>query len=252
VPTAFACRALLEAYQAFRDTRFVTVADEVCRFILSGLTRPVDSGDEICFSYTPIDESVVYNATLLAGESLASAGQITGNDEYIQMAARSARFVINRQRTDGAWVYGEAAAQQWVDNFHTAYILMSLDRISNAVPGLRPEISGSLSRGIEYWIANFFADDGAPKYYDNSLYPIDIHSAAVAVVGLSNLRHLDERLLPLARRTIEWTVENMLDADGHFYYQRKRNVTIKTPFMRWGQAWMAYALARLLEAEAAD
>jgi hypothetical protein len=44
----------------------------------------------------------------------------------------------------------------------------------------------------------------------------------------------------------------MLDAQGFFYYQVRRDRTIKTPFMRWGQAWMAYAIARLIEAGAAD
>ena len=40
---------------------------------------------------------------------------------------------------------------------------------------------------------------------------------------------------------------NMLDAQGFFYYQKRKNGTVKTPYMRWGQAWMAYALARLIE-----
>jgi acyl-coenzyme A synthetase/AMP-(fatty) acid ligase len=39
----------------------------------------------------------------------------------------------------------------------------------------------------------------------------------------------------------------MLDPDGHFYYQKRKDRVVKTAFMRWGQAWMAYALARLIE-----
>ena len=251
VPTAFACRALIAGYGAFRDERFLIEADRVCRFILSGLERPVESATEICFSYTPVDKGIVYNASLLAGESLAAVGRLTANEGYLATAAKAARFVLKRQRNDGAWVYGEAPTQQWVDNFHTAYILVSLVRIADTVPELEPDISAAVAKGIGYWIDNFFLGDGTPKYYDNAVYPIDIHSAAVAIAALSELTVIDGRLLPLARRVAEWTTTNMLDPDGHFYYQIRKNGTVKTPFMRWGQAWMAYALAQLIEAETA-
>jgi hypothetical protein len=251
VPTAFACRALVEAYQVSRDEDHLTAADSTCRWMLNVLNRPVETDDEICFSYTASDQGRVYNASLLAAEPLAAVGQLTGNDKYLQTAAKAARFVLNRQRSDGAWVYGEAASQQWVDNFHTAYVLVSLGRIAGAVPQLRSEIDAAIERGALYWLANFFLDDGTPKYYGNAVYPIDIHSAAVAVAAMSEMRMVDERLLPMARRVAEWTIANMVDGEGYFYYQMRKRRTVKTPFMRWGQAWMAYALARLMEAEAA-
>ena len=250
VPTAFACRAIVEAYGAFRDDSLLNAADEICAFILTCLNRPVDDGDEISFSYTPLDNSVVYNASLLAGESLAAVGQLTQNSKYLKIASRAARFVIKRQRADGAWVYGAAGKQQWVDNFHTAYVLLSLNRIADAIPDMGDETAGPLKAGIDYWLDNFFLQDGTPKYYANKLYPIDIHSPAAAIAVMSELRTLDPRLLPMARKVAEWTVHNMLDERGFFYYQLRRGRIVKTPFMRWGQAWMAYALARLIEAEA--
>jgi hypothetical protein len=240
----------VEAYQAFRDASYLETADQICRFIVSDLARPVESDEEVCFSYTPVDTGIVYNASLLAGETLASVGQLISMDDYLRMAAKAARFVINRQRPDGAWVYGEAPTQQWVDNFHTGYILVSLKRIWDAAAQMHDEISPAISKGIEYWLANFFLEDGTPKYYDSSVYPVDIHSAAVAIAAMSELSPLDARLLPVARRTADWTISNMLDADGHFYYQLRKRGPIKTSFMRWGQAWMAYALAKLMEAEA--
>lgn len=247
VPTAFACKAFVEAFESFRDERFLTAADEICLFVLGQLNRPVETADEICFSYTPVDNGIVYNATLLAGEALARVGSLTDNVEYISMAAKAARFVLNRQREDGAWVYGEAPTQQWVDNFHTGYILVSLDRITRGVPVIEARANEAIGRGINYWLGNFFLDDGTPKYYDNAIYPIDIHSAAVAIVAMSELHRRDERLLPAAKKTADWAMDKMLDQAGFFYYQVRKNRTIKTPFMRWGQAWMAYALARLIE-----
>ena len=71
-------------------------------------------------------------------------------------------------------------------------------------------------------------------------------SSAIAV--LVELRDSDARALPTAERVAAWTIENMRDSEGFFYYQLREGETVKTPFIRWGQAWMAYALAKLLEA----
>jgi hypothetical protein len=239
----------VEAFQLFEDEKYLTVADEICGFVLHGLNRPIETDDEVCFSYTPVDNSIIFNASLLAGESLARVGAILGNAEYLQMAAKSVRFVTRRQRTDGAWVYGANEAQAWVDNFHTAYILQSLYRISTLIPDLRSETDDVIRKGSAYWLDNFFLYDGTPKYYDKSIYPIDIHSAAVAIDALCELIELDDRMLPMAKKTAEWTIENMLDPEGYFYYQKRKTSVVKTPFMRWGQAWMAYALAHLIESE---
>ncbi|MEQ1921536.1 MAG: hypothetical protein ABL952_03410 [Pyrinomonadaceae bacterium] len=249
VPTAFAQQAFIEAYQLFDDNNFLFAADEICEFILTGLNRSNETDDEVCFSYTPGDHTIILNANLLAGECLARVGTATGNEEYLKMAAKTARFVIRRQNASGAWVYGASETHGWVDNFHTAYVLQSLYRISGEVEELRSETFDAINLGGGYWFAKFFLDDGTPKYYDNEIYPVDIHSAAAAIAAMSEMRAIDERMLPMAQKTAEWTIENMLDTDGYFYYQKRKTGIVKTPYMRWGQAWIAYALARLIEAK---
>ncbi len=249
VPTAFAQQALVEAYQAFGDELYLNAADEICRFILTGLNRPTETDDEICFSYTPGDNTVILNANLLAGECLARVGAAIGNDEYLKMAAKTARFVIRRQNTNGAWVYGANETQGWVDNFHTAFVLLSLYRISGEIEELRAETFDAINLGGGYWLRKFFLDDGTPKYYDTSTYPVDIHSAAAAIAAMSEMKAIDERMLPTAQKIADWTMGNMLDPEGFFYYQLRKSGVVKMPYMRWGQAWMAYALARLIEAK---
>jgi uncharacterized protein YyaL (SSP411 family) len=103
--------------------------------------------------------------------------------------------------------------------------------------------------GTDFWLANFFLADGTPKYYDRQTFPVDIHSAAAAIVALCELNEFDERCLPLAEKVARWTVENMRDSEqGFFYYQKRKSSLVKTSFIRWSQAWAGYALARLIEA----
>jgi hypothetical protein len=108
-------------------------------------------------------------------------------------------------------------------------------------------ITQALQRGYEFWRERFFLADGWPKYYHDSLYPADAHAAATAIITLLELQGLDRSALPLAEKIATWTIRNLRDRRGFFYYQRRRFFTIHTPYMRWTQAWMLYALARLLE-----
>jgi hypothetical protein len=47
-----------------------------------------------------------------------------------------------------------------------------------------------------------------------------------------------------------WAIKTLLDARGFFHYQRRRFYTVRIPYMRWSQGWMAYGLARLIEEDA--
>ena len=50
--------------------------------------------------------------------------------------------------------------------------------------------------------------------------------------------------MELARRVAAWALRELFDPRGFFYYQKRRLRTVRTPYMRWSQAWMAYGLAR--------
>jgi hypothetical protein len=238
VPTAFAARALIEAGHA--------EARSVCDFIMNDLPRTVDTETEICFSYAPNTNTRIFNASLLAAEVLASVGKTTGENELIELAERAARYVVNNQQPDGSWLYGAEPKQAWTDNFHTAYVLFSLKRITD-ISTRKNEFQQGLERGYQFWKNNFFLADGWPKYYHDESYPADVHAGASAIVTFLELNDLDSSSTAIAEKVAHWSIANMRDEQGFFYYQRRRFYTVRTPFMRWSQAWMLYALARLLE-----
>ena len=160
---------------------------------------------------------------------------------------RAARYVIRRQRQDGSWAYGARDYQSWSDNFHTAFILASLSRIIDSCEAGRDELESALNRGYEFWQERFFLTNGWPKYYPDRLYPADIHSAAAAITTLVELRGRIPGALDLANKIAQWTLGNLRDQRGFFYYQHRRFHMVRIPYMRWSEGWMAYALARILE-----
>jgi hypothetical protein len=247
VPTAFAARALLEAARAFDDQSYLGVARSACDFILNDLNRAEETDTEVCWSYSPLDRTRIFNASLLAAETLGSVGALTGERELSELAVRGARYVAGRQRTDGSWAYGADGYQSWADNFHTAFVLTSLSRIMASCGACRDEFEEAVRRGYEFWRERFFLADGWPKYYHNRLYPADAHSAGTSIVALLELEWVDRGAFTLAEKVALWALRNLRDRAGFFYYQRRRFYTVRTPYMRWAQAWMLYALARLLE-----
>jgi hypothetical protein len=255
VPTAFAARALCEAAEVFSHEEYLPFARTICDFVLNDLNRSEETDTEVCFSYSPLDQTRVFNASLLAAETLAVVGRLTGESSLREWAMRAARFVCRRQRADGSWAYGGNDYQSWADSFHTAFVLGSLSRIIDSMgtepeavaTGLIDEFDNTLRRGYEFWKESFFLDNGWPKYFPDRLYPGDAHSAASAIVTLVDLRGRIPGTMILADKIAEWAIDNLRDKRGYFYYQRRRLHTVKIPYMRWSEAWMAYALGRLLE-----
>jgi hypothetical protein len=181
---------------------------------------------------------------------------LTKDNDICDMAIRTARYVLKHQRQDGSWTYGAEPRQNWIDNFHTAFLLVSLSRIIKAartIPGnavndsFINDATAALRRGYDFWRERFFLADGWPKYYHDSLYPADAHAAATAIITLVELRELDDSAPQLAEKIAAWTIHNLRDDRGFFYYQRRRFYSVHTPYMRWTQGWMLYALACLLE-----
>jgi hypothetical protein len=257
VPTAFAARALVEASRALGDESYLQAARSACDFILNDLNRSEESADEVCFSYSPLDRTRVFNASLLAGEVLASVGALAGENDLVDEGMRAARYVVRRQNDDGSWAYGVDGYQSWADSFHTAFVLTSLSRIIEAVsePGavatgsLRQDLEDPVRRGYEFWRERFFLANGWPKYFPDRLYPADAHSAASAIVALVELRGRIPGTIILAEQIAEWAIGNMRDRHGFFHYQRRRFFNVRTPYMRWSEAWMMYGLSRLIECQ---
>jgi hypothetical protein len=254
VATAFAARALAEAAEVFGPKPYLPFARTICDFILNDLNRSEETADEVCFSYSPLDRTRVFNASLLAAEALATIGRLTGEQSLGDWAARAAFYVVRRQRADGSWAYGADSHQAWADNFHTAFVLTSLSRITDAFTeplvlagGLLDQLNNSLRRGYEFWIERFFIGHGWPKYFPDRLFPADIHSAASAIIALVELRSRLPGTMILAEEIANWAIANLRDPSGFFYYQRRRFYKVRTPYMRWSEAWMQYALARILE-----
>jgi hypothetical protein len=240
VCTVFAAHAFLDWHEKSGSPHALELAASSCRFLLGRINRERE-GEGHSFSYTPLDRSRVHNVNLLAAELLARACAVTGSGEYREAAERAVSFTLARQRDDGSWLYGEGPSQKWIDSFHTGFLIVSLKHIIKHLG--REDWTPRLKAAHEFYERRFFLADGTPSYYHDRLYPIDVHSAAQAVITFTEMTDLVPNAEKMANRAVEWAINNLQDRAGFFYFQRHRFYTIKTPHIRWAQAWMLYALS---------
>ena len=239
VNSSFIGHALLDSYQYTAKERALEIALSIAKFILLDVNRKEDSRG-ICFSYSPLDRTFVHNANLLGASFLIRLYKYLPRDELKTVALASLTYSMSYQRGDGSWYYAETDYQRWIDSFHTGFNLQSSLYFLKEGFGLEHKIS--FEKGVRFYADNFFLDDGSPKYYHNRTYPLDIHSAAQALVFFSIIEGYEG----LKQKIAQWMLENMQDQKGFFYYQKNHFYMNKIPYMRWSQAWALHALTSLM------
>lgn len=240
VATTYAAYGLFDAYEATGNTCYLNVALDAVNFVLKDLSRDYRDDGSFLFSYSVTKgNNTVYNASLLGSKLLSRAYYYNKDESLIEVARGSVQAVMNAQEKDGSWVYGELPIQSWKDSFHTGFNLECLADYMKFTGD--KSFEAGINLGFDYYTKNFFTDEGIPKYYNNEIFPVDIHSPAQLVVTVESLGRMKE-YRGLVEKVINWTIENMQAPKGYFYYQKKKYWTTKIPYMRWSQAWMAHSL----------
>jgi polysaccharide biosynthesis protein VpsJ len=241
--TSLIGHAFLDAYDHLQKPASLEVAVSSCEHILHDLNKFSD-GDSVCIGYFPGQNLRVHNANTLGASLLARTYSYTRNESYRTLARQSVQYTAQYQRPDSSWYYGEASNLRWVDNFHTAYVLDCFKHYIQSTGDERHD--KCMMDGFHYWKKTFFLEDGTPRYYDYKALPIDIQCCSQAIDTLVLFSDRDPQSLSLALKVAAWTIENMQDSSGYFYYRRySRWLVNKTPTLHWGQATMLCALAGL-------
>lgn len=245
VCTTFVADALLDLYEQRGDERCLEMAKSAAEYILNELYWT--DGDSVHSLSYPLPRLPVriHNANFLGAALLCRVSKHTGDGRFLGPALEVARYSASRQKSDGSWVYGELPTQQWIDNFHTGYNLAGLRAISSYAD--TADFDSHIERGFHFYRTHFIREDGAPRYFHDHLYPIDVHCVSQSLITLVDFKDLDEGSVHRARSVFEWAMRHMWDERGYFYYRVTPFYTARTSYMRWGQAWMLLGLATFLE-----
>ena len=241
--TAIIGQAFLEGYELLGDKRYLDVARSACEWVMALPREKTDTGT--CISYYAFTQESIHNSNMLGAAMLARTAKYTGQKEHLALASAAMDYSCTRQLPDGAWYYGEAYNHHWIDNFHTGYNLDSLKLYIGTTGDKTYE--PNLKKGFQFFKNTFFEDSGRPKYYHDRTYPVDSQCIAQAIETLAHFSGDDKESIPLAVKVADWTIDNMQDPNGYFYYrQYPLGIKAKTPMLHWAQATTYRAMALIL------
>jgi hypothetical protein len=229
---AFAIAALLEAE---RDAGRMDLGDHARRAAQSILDNLwIEPGG--FFAYHPHSRANIHNANLLGAWAVWAA---LGDDAMVHdRVCRAVERTLADQRPDGSWPYGEGATSLgWVDSFHSAYVLMCLERLRAVDSG----IEDAIVRGGQFY-QRFFGPSGEARLWAHRRYPEDGHSGGTGLTALALLvrrGHVEREVLDrVAARLLDTGIRG-----GHVVFRRYRwGLRTFVNYVRWCDAHTALGL----------
>ena len=203
--------------------------------------------DHECFTYGYyMKNKYVPNCDAEVISSYRYTRRIVEDDRIHEICRISLNKLIDYQNDDGSWFYSyfhDGSIYKQLD-FHQGFIINGLIDAKSIYPTMEREISTTLTRAVDSY-NSLFSTEGRCHYRHPRRYPTDIHNQAQGIITYSKLYDVfkDKKFYDKLKLICKWTIKNMQDPDGYFYYQKGRFLANKIPYLRWSQAWMMLALS---------
>lgn len=242
-------RALYEYYEIFKDESIKNKVIESSGFILENI-KFTNYKEGICFNYNPKSEGCCYNASLHATGCLAMVYYFSKDNSLLEMVKQSVNFVISKQKKDGSWFYGftnNPENERKQIDFHQGFILESIFDIKELLEIHNPLWENAIKKGVTFYRDKQFLNNGRSLWRIPKIFPVDIHNQAQGIITFSKLNEYNINYLNFSKKIAQYTIENMQDKKGFFYYRNYKYYKNKIPYMRWSQSWMLLALVNLLK-----
>jgi hypothetical protein len=196
-------------------------------------------------SYTPSDEGGVINAAAYRAFLLTSASKVLSNEDYWKIAERNLNFVLENQNRDGSWYYAVDGVRDFVDHFHTCFVMKALAKIQSLTGDEACE--EALLKGVNYYLNNLFADDGLPKPFSKAprltVYKRELYDYAECINLCLLLRNRFPQLEVTLKTVVAAILRNWVKPDGSFRSRKLYLGWDNVPMHRWGQSQMFRSLA---------
>jgi Prenyltransferase and squalene oxidase repeat len=244
-------------YEAFRGVYRID-GDPKWREIMLSIARHAaedyhdfeTSPDASSCSYNPLpgEPGGVINASAYRAFLLTTAAQDFSDNSYEKIAQRNLNFVLQSQNPDGSWYYSTDGERDFVDHFHTCFVLKALAKIEQMTES--GECRNAIQRGLRYYVNNLFDSDGLPSPFSKAprltVYRHELYDYAECI----NLAVLLNGRVPELGRISLSVVKDLLmrwqKPDGSF---RSRKLLVgwdSVPMHRWAQSQVFRSLSFLV------
>ncbi len=200
------------------------------------------------YTTAPDDPCGVLNASAYRAFLLTKASIELSEPRYMETAKRNLNFVLTCQNADGSWFYSIDGTRDFVDHFHTCFVLKALVKI-HQMTDCRKTWS-AIEKGIAYYTNNLVDTEGLPRPFSKrprlTVYRRELYDYAecinLAVLLDGRFEKLDQVLSAVvADLFARWQRDN-----GSF---RARELFVgwdNVPMHRWAQSQIFRSLCLLL------
>ena len=201
------------------------------------------TGRSCAYTPKPAKLSGVVNASAYRACLLTMAAVDFGDAAYRRVAEGNLNFVLESQNADGSWFYSTDGARDFVDHYHTCFVLKALAKIEALTAD--PRCSAAIERGVRYYVDNLF-ERSLPKPFSRAprltVYRRELYDYAECI----NVALLLQDRFPALDALLPSVVDDVLGrwrrSDGSF---RSRQLLIgwdNVPMHRWAQAQLFRSL----------
>ena len=242
--------AFSDVYAIDGDQKWLRIMRSIAAHGFKGY-RDMETGpDAATCGYTPApdDPCGVINASAYRALLLTKAAIELSEPRYAEVARRNLNFVLAAQNPNGSWYYSTDGTRDFVDHFHTCFVLKALAKIEQLTGSV--ECRSAIARGVNYYVKNLFDADGLPIPFSKAprltVYRRELYDYAECI----NIGALLYGYFPDLDSTLARVVGDLLarwqKPDGSF---RARELLIgwdNVPMHRWAQSQLFRSLCFLL------
>ena len=243
--TPYVYEAFLQVFELNPRDEWKQILESIARHATTDIKDFRTSENASSCSYTPYDSGGVINAAAYRAFLLTSASNVLSKDEYWPIAQRNLNFVLEAQNSDGSWFYAVDGVRDFVDHYHTCFVMKALAKI-HALTDHTATLE-ALDKGVRYYLNNLFETDGMPKPFSRAprltVYKRELYDCAECINLCLLLRDRFPQLETTLETVVNGILKNWIKPDGSFRSRRLHLGWDNVPMHRWGQSQMFRSLA---------
>jgi hypothetical protein len=247
----YAYEAFAQVYEIDGDRKWLEIMRSIAEHALKDYHEEATSERAASCSYNPEPSCpcFVVNASAYRAYLLTRAAIDLSDPRYARAAQGNLNYVLEAQEADGSWRYATDGGRDFIDHFHTCFVLKALAKIQALTDN--DDCTKAIERGVQYYLKNLFDDDGDPLPFARrprfTVYRRELYDYAECINLALLLRRQFPELNNVLRRVID--LQRWQKSDGSF---RSRQLLVSwdnTPMHRWAQSQFFRSLCFLLYQE---
>jgi hypothetical protein len=242
--------AFSQVYEIDKDQKWRQIMQSIAQHAFQDYrdfeTSPIAS--TCAYTPEPDDTGRVINASAYRAFLLTRAAFDFSEDQYREVANRNLNFVLASQNADGSWYYSRDGKRDFIDHFHTCFVLKALTKIEKLTGD--PQCTMAIERGANYYVRNLFDEVGLPRPFSRAprltVYRRELYDYAECINLAILLKGRFSELDRLLSTVLTDLLTRWQKPDGSF---RSRQLLLSwdnVPMHRWAQAQLFRSFCFLL------